>query len=415
MNLFRNRLLRASSYLTLATLFAGSLGYVFQVLMGRLLCDSDFAVFSSLNSLTMIAGSPLAALMMLIARRVASLNAADTTAVLPKLYRFWQTRVLGAFLVLGCILAWAMPQVQAFVKTSDGTAVWLFWGVLTINALVLVNAAFLQGFQRFAWLGGLSVVIVALKILIACGLIGAAAWGLRGALAGMLSAGFIIWIAGLIHLQQTFPTQQEQCGPGAYGFPLHEVVSCLSATVGFAVLSQADVPLANRVFPPEIAASYAAAAVLGKAVLYLPGGIALALFPMIAASHGQRTARLTMLYQALLTATVLCGAAATAYSIVGNRLITGLYGVRYPAAPSLLAQYGWAMLPMALVFVLNHFFLAASIKIFSASICLAGALFFAICISCQLTPDTILQTLEMLSVLLCVGGFWLAYATRLNA
>ena len=413
MHLFRNRLLRASSHLTLAAICAGGLGYVFQVLMGRLLCDSEFATFSSLNSLTMIIGSPLAALMMLIAKRVAELNAATNTAALPRLYRCWQTRVLGTFAVLGCILAWAMPQVQAFVKTSDSIAVWLFWGVLAINALVLINAAFLQGFQRFAWLGGLSVVIVVLKIGIACGLI-AADWGLRGALAGMLYAGFIIWVAGLTHLHRTFPPQQNQCGPEDYGFPLHEVVSCLSATVGFAVLSQADVPLANRVFPPEIAASYAAAAVLGKAVLYLPGGIALALFPMIAASDGQRAARLSMLYQSLLTATVLCGAAATAYSIVGNRLITGLYGARYPAAPTLLAQYGWAMLPMALVFVLNHFFLASSVKIFSFSVCIAGTLFFAIFGSYQLSPGTILQTLGMLSALLCLGGFWLAHATHVN-
>ena len=407
MNLFRNRLLRASSHLTLASLFAGGLGYVFQVLMGRLLCDSDFAVFSSLNSLTMIVGSPLAALMMLIARRVASLNAADTTAVLPKHYRFWQTQVLGTFLVLAGILAWAMPRVQAFVKTSDSIAIWLFWGVLTINALVLVNAAFLQGFQRFAWLGGLSVVIVALKIGITCGLVGSAAWGLRGALTGMLSAGLIIWTAGLIHLQRTFPPKQGRCGPEAYGFPLHEVVSCLSATVGFAVLSQADVPLANRVFPPEIAASYAAAAVLGKAVLYLPGGIALALFPMVAANEHCAKSRAHLLRQALTTTLLPCSLAAIAFSTASDFIIQAAYGHRYPNASGILAIYGWAMVPLALVFVLKNYFIASAKTAYSYLVGSAALFLVVLLRYASTSPRTMLSAVGSLSIALCVVSFWM--------
>ncbi len=407
MNLFRNRLLRASSHLTLATLFAGGLGYVFQVLMGRLLCDSEFAAFSSLNSLTMIVGSPLAALMMLIARRVARLNATNNTAVLSWLYRFWQTRVLGTFLVLGCILARAMPQVQAFVKTSDGVAVWLFWGVLAINALVLVNAAFLQGFQRFAWLGGLSVIIVALKIGIACGLIVAAEWGLRGALTSMMCAGFIIWIAGLIHLQRTFSPQQNQCGNEASGFPLHEVLSCLSATVGFAVLSQADVPLANRVFPPEIAAPYAAAAVLGKAVLYLPGGIALALFPMVAANEHCARSRTAMLRQALTTTALACGIVAIVFSTSGDFIIQAAYGHRYPNASGILAMYGWAMVPLALVFVLKNYFIASAKTAYSFLVGGAAFLLVVLLKYASASPATMLTAVGSLSIALCVVSLWM--------
>ena len=407
MNLSRNRLLRASSHLTLACLFAGGLGYVFQVLMGRLLRDSDFAVFSSLNSLTMIVGSPLAALMMLIARRVASLNAANATAVFRKLYGYWQTRVLGTSLVLAGILAWAMPQVQAFVKTSDGIAVWLFWGVLTINALVLVNAAFLQGSQQFAWLGGLSVIIVALKIGLACGLIGAADWGLHGALAGMLSAGFIIWIAGLIHLQRTFPPQQDQSGPEAYGFPLHEVVSCLSATVGFAVLSQADVPLANRIFPPEIAASYAAAAVLGKAVLYLPGGIAIALFPMVAANEHCAKSRAHLLSQALTTTLLPCSLAAIVFSTAGDFIIQAAYGHRYPNASAILTMYGWAMVPLALVLVLKNYFIASA-KTTRSFLVGSAALFLVVLLRYASTsPRTMLSAVGALGIALCVVSLWM--------
>jgi len=149
MNLLRNRLLRAGTLLTLATICAGSLGYVFQVLMGRLLAESDFAVFSSLNALTMIVGSPLAALTMLVTRQVTGLDTANNAASLPKLYFFWQRRVLGAFLILGCMLAWAMPDIQVFVNTNDSVAVWLFWGVLASNALVLLTLHFSKDSNGF--------------------------------------------------------------------------------------------------------------------------------------------------------------------------------------------------------------------------------------------------------------------------
>ena len=69
-----SRLLYASSLLVASGLVAGVLGYIFQIAMAHLLKNNEFSLFSTFNALHFILGSPLAALVMLLARRTALLQ-----------------------------------------------------------------------------------------------------------------------------------------------------------------------------------------------------------------------------------------------------------------------------------------------------------------------------------------------------
>jgi O-antigen/teichoic acid export membrane protein len=69
--------------------------------------------------------------------------------------------------------------------------------------------------------------------------------------------------------------------PKEYG-----LMNALLAVFAFTPLTQADMVLVNRYFPAQDAAGiYASAAVLGKAVMYIPGAIILALFPMVSEQY----------------------------------------------------------------------------------------------------------------------------------
>ena len=56
------------------------------------------------------------------------------------------------------------------------------------------------------------------------------------------------------------------------------------ANTFFGVMTQADVILVKHHFPPGEAGLYASASIMGKAVMYLPTAIIMALFPMVAAN-----------------------------------------------------------------------------------------------------------------------------------
>jgi O-antigen/teichoic acid export membrane protein len=114
----------------------------------------------------------------------------------------------------------------------------------------------------------------------------------------------------------------------------------------------------NHFFPAQDAGLYAAAAVLGKAVLYLPGGIALALFPMVVEQHARRQETRSLFLQALLLVGLVCTAGATFYLVAGRWLVQLLYGAQYAEAGELLRYYGFAILPMTLVMVAEYFLIA---------------------------------------------------------
>ncbi len=358
-------LLQAGLLLTATNGLVGLLGYVYQVLMGRLLAPGDFALFSALLALVMVVGAPLNAMVMLVARRVAALNAVDRGQSVARLY--WKTHawLAGAALLFFGGLEACMPWALESVKSTDAVAIWLFGGSVLLGALGLINSGFLQGLERFRWLGGMGVAGAVSKIAISVGLVVLCGGGARGALGGVLLSAFVVWLAGAWGLRRdifpfrgTEPEEDER-------MHLRGVSSVVVASVAFAAMTQLDMVLVNRYFDSGLAAQYAAASVLGKAVLYLPGGLVLALLPIVAARKARKQSSGSMLGQALLITFLLCGAAAVCYAVGGRWLVGLLYGERYPEAGGLLASYGFAILPMALVMVAEHFLIAQGRVVFA--------------------------------------------------
>jgi O-antigen/teichoic acid export membrane protein len=130
-------------------------------------------------------------------------------------------------------------------------------------------------------------------------------------------------------------------------------------------MTQLDMVLVNYYFPSEQAGLYAAASVLGKAVLYLPGGLVIALFPMVAENHTKGEASARLFIQVTVVTASLIGLAALVYWWLGPWLITLLYGQAYAGAGELLSWYGLAILPMALVMVAENFLIAKGRVLFA--------------------------------------------------
>ena len=79
-------LFTAGIVLTGINIATGLLGYVYQVFMGRLLSPAEFALFGAIIALSIFFSSPLNALLMLLARRVAILTAVGSLNQIRRLY-----------------------------------------------------------------------------------------------------------------------------------------------------------------------------------------------------------------------------------------------------------------------------------------------------------------------------------------
>jgi len=361
--LFYGKLARASAWMFIGGIAGGLLGYVFQVLMGRMLSTQEYGLFSAMMALCAVLAAPLGTLMMVVSRKVSEYRTRQDSGSITHLYYSIniRTAVVGT-LILGGYL-FLVPQIQFYLKVPSIIPVYLLGTLLFLSYAVVINNAFLQGLQRFIWLSANGAIAVLFKIIFSAVFIWLG-YGVAGALGGAILAVIAGWIItyGALHRSlgegRGLPFQTEHLS-------IKPALPVLAANVAFATMTQLDIVLVNYYFPAHEAGLYAAASILGKAVMYLPGGIAMALFPMVAENHARSQGSAHLLLQAVGLTTLLSGAGAVFYFLFGEEIVVLLYGEHYRGAGVVLKFYGFAIFPMALVLVAEHFLIAKGRVLFA--------------------------------------------------
>lgn len=361
--LLYTKLARASAMLFTSTLAGGILGYVFQVVMGRMLSTAEYGLFSAMMALFMVFVTPLGTLQLVISRKVSGYRALRDPGSIASFFRSinLNTAVIGA-IVLAVALLFA-AQVQEYLKAPSPAPVYLLGVLLFITFLPVINDAFLQGLQSFAWLSASTTSRVLLKIVF-CAILVYLGYGVSGAVGGTILASLAGWAITLGALRR--PLAEGRGKPfRSEHLALKPAMPILVANVAFALMTQLDMVLVNYYFPPHEAGLYAAASIIGKAVMYLPSGIATALFPMVAENEARDESSAHLLLQAVALTALLCAAGAIFYFIFGEWIIELLYGEDYRGAGQVLKFFGFAILPMALVMVAEYFLMAKGRVLFA--------------------------------------------------
>ena len=165
MSLFYGKLVRASAWLFIGSIAGGILGYVFQVLMGRMLSTQEYGLFSAMMALFAVLAAPLGTLMMVVSRKVSEYRARQDSGSITHFY--YSINIRSAFvgaLFLGIYLLLA-PQVQGYLKAPDAMPVYLLGALLFLTFLPIINNAFLQGLQYFTCLSVSGALGTLLKII----------------------------------------------------------------------------------------------------------------------------------------------------------------------------------------------------------------------------------------------------------
>ena len=397
--LFKGRLVRASAGLFVGGIVGGMMGYMFQVVMGRMLSTVEYGLFSAMMALNAILGAPLSTLMLVVSRKVSEYRAKEDNGSITDLYFSINIRTLIAgALVLGLYLFFAQ-QIQIYLHAPSVIPVYLLGVLLFLTFPTAINNAFLQGMQVFGWLSASTSLGVLFKLACSSWFIWMG-YGLSGAVGGVVAAFLVLWLVGYGVLHQPLAQGRKNIYQAAH-LSIKSATPVLIANVAFATMTQIDIVLVNYYFSPHEAGLYAAASILGKAVMYLPGGIVTALFPMVAESHARKEASAHLLFQAVILTAVLCGASAIFYYFFGEKIIALLYGQSYREAGEVLKYFGIAMIPMALVLVAENFLIAKG-KVLFAYLFLAVA-------PLQLTVIYFFhQSLQMIVAVIGISGLILA-------
>jgi O-antigen/teichoic acid export membrane protein len=360
---FYSKLARASALMFAGTMAGGVLGYVFQVLMGRLLSATEFGLFSAMMAFFAVVSAPLGTLLLVVGRRVSEYNARHDAGSV----RHFYFSISGASAVAGALILAASlllsAQLQAYLRSPSAMPVYLVGLLLFASFFPIVNEGFLQGLQRFTWLSASGTLRILLRIFFATLLV----WlgeGVSGAIGGTILAAVAGWAITYLPLHRVFSAARGLPFETAH-LALAPAIPVLIANTAFAAMTQLDMVLVNYYFPPHEASLYAAASILGKAVMYLPGGIAMALFPMVAENQARDRSSAHLLLQAVGLAGILSLLGAVVYFVLGERIVALFFGEDYRAAGHILQLFGFAILPMALVMVAEYFLIAKGRVLFA--------------------------------------------------
>ena len=345
--------------MTVVSVAGGVMGYFFQILMGRMLSHQDFALFSAIMSVAVVVTSPISAVYNVVSRNITQAFVMDSGNFIRITYnRFITINLIATVILVGVALLFA-TEIGFHIKNSSGLQIALLAGVIGATSMGMLNNAYLQGGQKYYLLAGSGLSTVALKILlvvslvwIGCGVDGA----LVGVVASTLTANFVVMTLLIKSAPQSgFQGSESACKTV---FDLRRLVPVLVANVSMSIMMQLDVLLVNNFFSSLDAAKYAAAAILGKAILYLPGGLVLALFPMVAEAQAKASQVANYIITASLMTVAMCVTGVLFFWLAGEDLTLLFFGERYSGTEEILKYYSLAMLPMALLIVTEYFLMA---------------------------------------------------------
>lgn len=394
--------LRASLGLTIASLLIGILGYLYQVLMGRMLQPAEFALFSAFMAFYAVIGSPLGAINMILSRQASTLSATGQRENLKIFYIDSHKNILACTFILIVVMLLANSWLRDYLKADSFDQILILIALIGASPILTINTAFLQGLQIF-WTISISAILgVVFKIGISSVLV-YFGYGVDGALIGVLLSIALIWLLGTFSLRININKISESGYVGCVReVSIRTIYPVMLANIGFIAMTQSDIVFVNYFFEPDVAGTYAAASVFGKAVLYLPGGILMALFPMVSEKHAKNQSSARLMFHAITVTLIICGSAALVYFFFSEEIIGVAYAGKYIEAARILKWYGFAILPMAFVMIAEHFLIAKGRVLFCWIFALILPLeFFAIFHWHQ----------DLLTVLMVMGFFGLLMAS----
>jgi O-antigen/teichoic acid export membrane protein len=334
--------IRAGAILSLATLVLNGSGYLYNIACIRYLGSRVYGDVAAMLALFALVSLPLGSVQSLLAREVAQVPSPGAVRAL--LRRSAAIAIgLGAVFVLGG--AALVDPIREFLNIGSRGIVLAGISAIFFAILAAVLYGFLQGALRFTALGvTYSISGLARPILVVPALL--LGLGAAGALVVNTLAGLLAVAIAAYALQDLWRVEARESPPD---LDRRQLAVMLVGSLAFASLTNVDILLAAYFLPGHLVGVYAAAALVGKAVLFLPGAVVTVLLPKAATrAAAGLTARKILLASAGVTA-VLTLIATGILALVPESLLVWAFGGDFRESTALLGWFGLAMTAAALV------------------------------------------------------------------
>ena len=314
----------------------------------------EYSLFTTLLQIVGLMSIPAAGLQIVFAQQTASALTPEQERQLRRTVHAVLGGTLGIWLLGLAVVFLLRDQILGQLHIAHPASLWLtiLAGLPILWAPVLSGV--LQGRQNFMWLGWMAIlngVGRCLAVVVIVRLIGSR---VGGAMAGVL-----LGVVGvlLVCLWQTRSVWRGQGHSVDWRRWLKRVVPLTIGLGASTFILSADMIVVRSLFPGKETGLYAAAGIIGRALVYFTIPMAAVMFPKIVQSAA-RSERTDVLAQAL-GATTLLGLAAAAFCTAFPGLPLQLvYDKDYLVIKPLVPWFAWCMFPLPLANVLINNLLA---------------------------------------------------------
>lgn len=388
---------RQAAFLVAADGLANVFDYGFHIYLGRSLAPQAFATVQTLNAVLLIILTAAGVWQPVVARLVAAAGGQrnDTVAAI---LQYFLLLALAAGALLTVLISLGRAPVAAGLNVPATTVV-AAGAILLVAFARPVVAGVLQGQQRFVEFGLARTAFSIGRLVLALLFVGALGGGALAALVTFPLAGMASLLVGLIFLRDIVTKKAPSLPGTARRLGWHISAGALLAYLSYMALINLDLVWVNRLFAADVAASYASAVLLRRALALLPGVIVVLVYPRVARLAARGDSLDALLSKAMLAIGVPSLTASALYFMLPRPIIAVTFGAQYVTAAPLLGWLGLAMTGYAFAALWMNVYLATRPTAFTAL--LAGTALAQVALYNWLS-GTVTQ---ILSVFLATGWF----------
>ena len=342
------------SFITvLGSLLAGFLGYLYHLLMGRLLGPSGYGVLASLLSLLYVFSVPTATFSLVATKFAADFK--KSRQFLEKTEKKSFLFSLLFFLFFGALT----PLIASFLHLQALLPILLIGLCLALGFLVTFKGAILQGRLNFVPLAVGGTANAAIKLLLGIifvyfGL------GINGAILPMvIGAIFSYFYFQHFLISKEVMVKEETSSPKLTNKEIWDYTKPIFFfTLSFALLYSIDIIFARHFLAPQEAGWYVALSTLGKIIYFLVSPLSLVLFPMASRKKSQEEKSDHLFRFSFSLAILIAIFLTAAYFLFPNLILRVFYGEQFLPAATYLGLFGVFLSFYSLAYFLGNFMLS---------------------------------------------------------
>ncbi len=346
--------LRQSGGLTAAIFLGGLASYAVHK-FAKEMPKADYGVFTTLLQLLNLVGIPVIGIQTTLAQQTAAAQTAGDRRQLAAALRTVLLGILVIWIATAAIVLVFQNQLLETLKISSPGTLWITMACALMALWLPVFSGVLQGRQDFLRLGGSIFSLSVVRLISIAVIVGFSAYVtsvMVGVWLGYFAALALVWWAARDALRNAgdepflWRPWVKRLVPFKFGAGAGILLMC------------ADMILVQHYFKAEQTGFYAAAGMIGRALVFLVGPIVMVMFPKVAraTATGEKS---NVLFQTLGLTALIAGGAAGFCTLFPELPLRLVYDPSFlPIAAPLVPWFAWAMTPLVLAGVLNSHLLA---------------------------------------------------------